>query len=120
MESQTAVQRRFETEERVPLDLRIPAGRIEVEAVNNGLTTTTVELTALDDRDDTARAIEEATLEVRSRHGAPRLVVDVSKRRFGRGARVLLTVRCPAGVDLGARTASADVRTTGPLGSVDV
>src|SRR5262245_52840950 len=119
MTTETAVQRRFETEERVSLDLRIPAGRIEVEAVNDGLTTTTVELTPLDDGDDAARAIDEATVDVRSKHGGQRLVVDVSKRRFGRGVAVLLRVRCPAGVDLDARTASADVRTTGPLGSVE-
>jgi putative adhesin len=118
METQTAVQRRFETDERVALDLRIPAGRIEVEAANGE--PTVVELTPLDGGDESARAIDDATVEVRSKRGGRRLVVDVSGRHFGRDAKILLRVTCPSGADLDARTASADLSTHGPLGSADV
>lgn len=117
METQT-VQRRFETEEQVVLDLMIPGGRIEVEAGQVDLTT--VELSAMDERSETANVIDEATVEVRDRRGARRLVVHVSGRRFGSRAQVLLRVTCPPGRELDASTASADVETHGPLGSVEV
>ena len=68
--------RDLETVEPVALDLRIPAGRIDVEA--GGHEGTRVELSALSDNAATLSAIEKATLEVRGK-GDARLVVDVNR-----------------------------------------
>src|SRR4051812_15717983 len=118
METQTEVLRTFETDEEVALELGLPAGRIEVEAVEG--TTTTVELSPLDGKSSTVRAIEDATIEVRTKKGSPRLHVAINGRRLGSSGSVLMRVRCPEGRDLDASAASGDVVTHGRLGSVEI
>src|SRR4051795_11713911 len=119
METQTEVLRTFETDEEVALELGLPSGRIEVEAVE-GTTTTTVELSPLDGKSATVRAIEDATIEVRTKKGSPRLHVAINGRRLGSSGSVLMRVCCPEGRDLDASAASGDVVTHGRLGSVEV
>jgi hypothetical protein len=111
----------FETAGPVAVQVKSPAGRVDVEAIDG--TTTEVELTALDDHDGTREAIAAATVEHRTENGVDRIVVDVPRRRrwaLSGGAGVLVHVRCPLGSDLEVRSASADVETQGRLGAVKV
>ena len=107
----------FSTPEPIRLDLRVPAGEIDVQAGDT--TETSVELEPIGGA-ESASAVEEARLELRD--GI--LVVDVSEQRgirlFSRGPEVRLAVRCPQGCDLTVRASSADVRASGRFASADV
>jgi DUF4097 and DUF4098 domain-containing protein YvlB len=96
------------------LDVRVPAGHLEVQA---GSETTTVELEPLNG-DLAQEAVDDATVEQRG----DRIVVKVKQpgRLRGRNVEVLVRIACPHLSDLDATTASADVRTRGQLGSVEV
>jgi DUF4097 and DUF4098 domain-containing protein YvlB len=108
----------FETPGELRLDLRIPAGRIDVETVTG--TTTEVEL---DVRGNSERAeTEDARIELRERGGGHELVVAVENAGFGRfwqRADVRLKIRAPEGAHLRATSASADLRARGRFGSLD-
>jgi DUF4097 and DUF4098 domain-containing protein YvlB len=101
------MQRSFETPGPIRLDLRVPAGRIEVETTETG--TTEVLLDAPDE------LLERAVVDLQG----DELRVHVPERTglflsFGRDD-VVLRVRCPEGSSLQARSASADVEVRGRI-----
>lgn len=105
------MERTFDTPTPPRLELRIPAGRIRVEAVA-GLAATEVRL------EGSEEALESAAIEQRG----DVVLVEIRDRKslFAfRGHEVELDVRCPEGTRLDARTKSADVSAGGLLASVD-
>jgi DUF4097 and DUF4098 domain-containing protein YvlB len=114
------MRRAFQTPGHVVLDVQLPDGRIDVEAVA-GAQETVVELTGPpeDELADLAR------IECRERDGRYEVEVAVEDRR-GFGLRFLikpswrLDVRLPAGADLRVSTASADTRARGEYGSIEL
>jgi DUF4097 and DUF4098 domain-containing protein YvlB len=96
------------------LNVRIPSGRIELEAVEGE--ETVVEL-------DAAPEIEEAArIELRPRRDGHEVVVQIDKRSgFFRqfNGDVRLRVTAPAGADVAVSTASADVEARGAFGNLE-
>jgi DUF4097 and DUF4098 domain-containing protein YvlB len=90
------------------VEASIPAGELEVEAVDTD--EAVVELEPLRGNDDT---VEKARVELRG----DTLKVEVRDRRAN---EVRVRVVAPSGSRLDARVASADVRTSGALGDVDI
>ena len=110
----------FHTPGPLTLDLRLPSGLIELEAVDGE--ETTVELDATRDSDDVREVIENARIELRRRGEGHEVIVDVQRKRFGffdfmRG-EIVLRVRAPHGADVELSTASADVDARGRFGSL--
>ncbi len=108
----------YETPGRVKLDLRAPAGRIDVETVPG--TKTEVELEVLGGGG--ADLLDDARIELRETGDGHEVVVHVGNRGFGRfwqRADVRLSVRAPADAHLKVSGASADIRARGRLGSLE-
>jgi Putative adhesin len=105
------------------LDLRLPAGSIEVTTAEVDSTTVTIEPLGGGDaaRDAIASTREDATTE---RDGTVRVIVHVPDRgkllRLRGEPELLLRVTAPHGARLKATTLSADVRADGQLGGVEV
>jgi DUF4097 and DUF4098 domain-containing protein YvlB len=91
------------------LDVKVPAGEVEIEAAETG--EAIVELEPLGGSE---QAVEEARIELRG----DELRIEVRERR-GRGD-VRLRVTAPPGSALGSATASADVTARGPLGDAEL
>ena len=112
----------FETPGEVRLNIRLGAGEIRLETGDVRQTTATLE--PLRDNDATREAIEDARIELRQRSGGHEVMVDVRGRgrgfSIGRGAEVLVEVRCPDGSDVEVKTGSADVEGRGSFGDVEV
>ena len=110
----------FHTSGPLALDLELPSGEIEVEAVAGD--ETVVELSTSSGREDAQRAIDEARVELRPRGDGNVVVVEVRRQgRFGGligGTDITLRVTCPAGADVEVKTASADVSLRGRLGGL--
>jgi hypothetical protein len=116
------VERTYENILDLAFDVRVPAGRIAVDARE----TDRLEL-SLEPENDTARELLEGggvTVEVRQRGESHELVVDVPERRgfgwLGRGPQFSLEIRCPQGARASVRTASADFEARGALGSLEL
>jgi len=111
----------FETPGSVALAISLAAGHVELETVDG--TTTEVELDARGAEEDVLELLENSRLELREKHGAHEVVVEVKdRRRFGLRAGELdvsLTVRAPHGADVRLEAASADVRGRGRYGFVE-
>jgi DUF4097 and DUF4098 domain-containing protein YvlB len=103
------IEQSFETEGPLRLDLRVPGGRVEVEASGDGAAEVRLEGPELDERATVALRGDELRVHVRDRKG---FFVDFGREEY------LLRVRCPAGSSLHVRTKSADVETRGPLADV--
>jgi hypothetical protein len=103
------------------LDLRLPAGRMEVRAGD----ATLVEL-RLEPENAAARELLDGggvTIEMRRRGEGHELLVEVPGRRggwLGRGPQFDLRVDCPHGTRVTARSGSADFEGQGRLGSLEV
>jgi DUF4097 and DUF4098 domain-containing protein YvlB len=112
----------FETPGDVRLNIRLGSGEIRLET--DDVTQTSVRLEPLRDNDATREAIEEARVELRQRGDGHEVTVDVRGRgrsfSIGRGADVLIEVRCPDGADAQIKTGSADIEGRGSFGDVDV
>ena len=97
--------------------IKLPAGLIETRTHDGD--DTIVEIEPLDDREASRQAVEKALEELRGNE----LVIEVPEHsRFGfRGgdAQVRVTVDAPKGAHISTRTASADARLLGELGSID-
>ena len=103
----------FDTPWEPTLAVKVPTGRIDVEAVA-GATATEVELD-IRDGDDAAELLEEARIELRGQE----VVVEVDDRRWSRFWRQLdvrLRIRVPEGANLRVSTASGDLRGRGRFG----
>jgi len=106
----------FETPGELTLEVRVPTGRIEIEAVDG--TTTEVELDVRGG-DEAAELLEEARIELRESRGGHEVVVEVESRRWSRLWRRLdirLRIVAPEGANLRLSTASGDLRARGQLG----
>jgi DUF4097 and DUF4098 domain-containing protein YvlB len=112
----------FETPGEVVLDLRLPEGSIEVEAVDG--TTTEIELESRGSDDEARELLDDARIDVRESQHGHEVIVHVGDLRrpgfaFWRKADLRLTIRTPPGASLRVETASADLRGRGRLGSLD-
>ena len=106
----------FETPGELTLEVRVPTGRIEIEAVDG--TTTEVELDVRGG-DEAAELLEEARIELRESRGGHEVVVEVESGRWSRLWRRLdirLRIVAPEGANLRLSTASGDLRARGLLG----
>lgn len=107
------MEQRFDTREPVTLDVRIPAGSVEVDAVDSTETAVSVEPLNGPARDAMERlvvALEGRTLRIESPQG---------RFAFGRSPEFAVGVRCPLGSSVKLRTASADLVGRGRLGGVE-
>jgi hypothetical protein len=106
----------FETPGELTLDVRVPTGRIEIEAADG--TTTEVELDVRGG-EEAAELLEEARIELRESRGGLEVFVEVEDRRWSRFWRRLdirLRMRAPHGANLRLSTASGDLRAHGRFG----
>ena len=110
----------FQTPGELRLDVRLGAGEIRLETGEGE--ETTVVLEPLRDNDASRNAVEAARVELRERSGGFELVVDARDRQrgFGRGAEVLVDIRCPDGASVTSKSGSADIEGNGRFGAVDV
>lgn len=104
----------FQTPGPLLLNIRIPAGRIELEAVEGN--ETVVEL------DASPEVEEEAKIELRARRDGHEVVVTVEKRGFMSLFRgeVRARITAPPGADVELSTASADIDARGVFGGLEV
>jgi len=106
----------FETPGNLTLEVRIPTGRIEIEAGDG--TTTEVELDVRGG-EEAAQILEEARIELRESRDGLEVVVDVEDRRWSRFWRRLdirLRIQAPHGPNVRVSTASGDLRAQGRFG----
>lgn len=109
----------FETPGDVRLDVRLGAGEIRLETA--AVEETTVVLEPLRDNDASLAAVENARVELRERRGGHEVVIDARGRGgIFRQAEVLVSVTCPEGASVEAKSGSADVEGRGRFGSVEV
>jgi hypothetical protein len=115
----------FDTPGKTRLRVKNASGLIEVDPSETGRTT--VELEALRDDDATHDAIARATVEMNGNEvtveigvGGKGFGVGPAWITFGRTPQVRIRIRCPEDTDLECATASADVSTSGRLGSVEL
>ena len=97
--------------------IKVAAGLIETRTHEGD--DTIVEIEPLDDRESSRQAVEKAREELR---GGELMIEVPEQSRFGfRGgdAQVRVTVDAPKGAHINTRTASADARLMGDLGSID-
>ena len=112
----------FETPGGLTLDIRIPSGRIDIEAVTG--TTTEIELDVRGGDEEARELLEQALIELREARGGQEVIVHIEDRswgglRFWRKVDVRLTIRAPKGANVHATTASADLRGRGRLGRLE-
>lgn len=108
---------RFDTPGPVSLSISLPAGEIEVDAVETA--ETTVDLEPLNEPG--AEALERAA--VRQSGPGGEIVVEIEEKRrvfLGRTPSIRATVRCPSGTRLRVRAVSADVRARGVFGDTNI
>ncbi len=106
--------KKFDTPDGVHLELRIPAGTIEVETTDTS--TTTVEI-------DNERDAQEFHVELTSlNEGGHRLLVEQRDRRFGIGfgwkRELHVRIVAPVGAHVGVETGSADLELRGSASSL--
>ena len=108
----------FATPEPVHLDVRNPAGSVEVTAAETA--TSTVEIRPRSERPDARERAERVAVELSA--DGRRLTVAVPERRavFGRGTAALdIRVTVPTGSQLALHTASAEVSARGRFAALD-
>lgn len=108
------MEKHFETPDPITLDLRVPAGSVEVTATET--TTTDVGIEPLngparDSLDKLVVSLEGSRL---------RLEVPQARMSLGRSPEYAITVRCPLGSEVKLRGASTDLVGRGRLGGVEV
>jgi Toastrack DUF4097 len=115
------MQKTFEVEGPVELDVRLASGDIEVDPSADGRVE--VELIAHDE--ESQGLVDNARIELNSHGNRPTVLVDVPQKRgfsisiFGRGG-IECRIRCPHESGLAVRTKSADISTRGTLGGLNI
>jgi hypothetical protein len=116
------MQKTFEVQGAVELDVRLASGEISVDASAEGRVE--VELTAHDE--ESQRLVDAARVELTHAGNRPTVLVDVPQKRglnlgniFGRSG-IECRIRCPQESGLALRTKSADVSARGTLGALNV
>ena len=115
------MQKTFEVQGPVEIDVRLASGDIEVDPTAEGRVE--VELIAHDE--ESQRLVDDARIELSPHGHRPTIVVDVPQKRgfrlnlFGRSG-IECRIRCPHDSGLSVRTKSADVSARGTLGGLNV
>jgi DUF4097 and DUF4098 domain-containing protein YvlB len=115
------MQKSFEVQGPVELDVRLTSGDIDVDPTTDGRVE--VVLTAHDE--ESQRLVDDARIELSSGGHRPTVVVDVPQKRgfafslFGRSG-IECRIRCPHDSGLAVRTKSADISARGTLGGLNV
>ena len=115
------MQKSFEVQGPVELDVRLASGDIEVDPTAEGRVE--VELIAHDE--ESQLLIDHARIELSPGGHRPTIVVDVPQKKgfsftlFGRSG-VECRIRCPHDSGLAVRTKSADIEARGTLGALNV
>jgi DUF4097 and DUF4098 domain-containing protein YvlB len=115
------MQKSFEVQGPVELDLRLASGDIHVDPTADGRVE--VELVAHDE--ESQRLVDDARIELSPHGHRPTIVVDVPQKRgftftlFGRSG-IECRIRCPHDSGLSIRTKSADIEARGTLGGLNV
>lgn len=115
------MQKSFEVQGPVEIDVRLASGDIEVDPTAEGRVE--VELVAHDE--ESQRLVDDARIELNPQGHRPTVVVDVPQKKgfsftlFGRSG-VECRIRCPHDSGLSVRTKSADVEARGTLGALNI
>jgi len=115
------MQKTFEVQGPVELDVRLTSGDIEVDPAAEGRVE--VELIAHDE--ESQRLVDNARIEINQHGHRPTVLVDVPQKRgfsisiFGRSG-IECRIRCPHDSGLSVRTKSADISARGTLGGLNV
>ena len=115
------MQKTFEVQGPVELDVRLTSGDIEVDPAAEGRVE--VELIAHDE--ESQRLVDNARIEINQHGHRPTVLVDVPQKRgfsisiFGRSG-IECRIRCPHDSALSIRTKSADISTRGTIGGLNV
>jgi hypothetical protein len=115
------MERRFETPGTPIIEVRLPAGRVEISTYEGP--ETIVQLVALRDNAASHKAVEHARVELRKSGGDDLVLIDVRERSsflsFSMGAEVEVRVQAPAGSRLKTSLASANLVGQGSFGSIE-
>jgi hypothetical protein len=115
------MQKSFEVQGPVELDVRLTSGDITVDPTLDGR----VEVDLIAHDDESQRLVDEARVELSPHGHRPTVIVDVPQKRglslnlFGRSG-IECRVRCPHDSGLSVRTKSADIVARGTLGALNV
>jgi len=115
------MQKTFEVQGPVEIDVRLASGDIEVDPTAEGRVE--VELIAHDE--ESQRLVDNARIELSPHGHRPTVLVDVPQKKgfsisiFGRSG-IECRIRCPHDSGLSVRTKSADISTRGTLGGLNV
>jgi DUF4097 and DUF4098 domain-containing protein YvlB len=114
----------FDVSGPVELDIILTSGDIEIDPSLDGRVE--IELTAADE--ESQALVDNARVELQERHGRPRVIVDVPKKKgvafslgmiFGRQG-ITCRVRCPEESTVQVRSKSADLSVRGTIGALNV
>ena len=115
------MERRFNTPGTPTIEVRLPAGRVEISTHDGD--ETIVQLKALRDNAASHKAVENARVELRKSGGNDLVLVDVREHssflKFSMGAEVEVRVQAPAGSNLKSSLASANMVGHGTFGSLE-
>jgi len=115
------MQKTFEVEGPVELDVRLTSGDIDVDPNTEG----SVEIELIAHDEESQRLIDNARIELNPHGHRPTILVDVPQKRgfsisiFGRSG-IECRIRCPHDSGLSVRTKSADISARGVLGGLNV
>jgi len=115
------MERRFNTPGTPTIEVRLPAGRVEISTHDGD--ETIVQLEALRDNEASHKAVGNARVELRKSGGNDVVLVDVREHssflKFSMGAEVEVRVQAPAGSSLKTSLASANMVGHGIFGSLE-
>jgi DUF4097 and DUF4098 domain-containing protein YvlB len=115
------MQKTFEVQGPVELDVRLASGDIDVDPNTDG----SVEIELIAHDEESQRLVDDARIELSPHGNRPTIVVEVPQKRgfslnlFGRSG-IECRIRCPHDSGLAIRTKSADVSARGTLGGLNV
>ena len=115
------MQKTFEVQGPVELDVRLASGDIEVDPTADGR----VEIELIAHDEESQRLVDNARIELSPHGHRPTVLVDVPQKKgfsisiFGRSG-IECRIRCPHDSGLSVRTKSADISPRGTIGGLNV
>jgi hypothetical protein len=115
------MQKTFEVQGPVELDVRLATGDIDVDPTAEGR----VEIELIAHDEESQRLVDNARVELSPHGHRPTVLVDVPQKKgfsisiFGRSG-IECRIRCPHDSGLSVRTKSADISTRGTIGGLNV
>ena len=115
------MQKSFDVQGPVELDVRLTSGDIEVDPTAEGR----VEIELIAHDEESQRLVDNARIELSPHGHRPTILVDVPQKKgfsisiFGRSG-IECRIRCPHDSGLSVRTKSADISTRGTIGGLNV